>query len=301
VSKPSAVISAALTLVFVTWLWLGGMLDQWHAHLGDVSVLTWVTLAAGMLVSYGLRAWRIWREFSDVVGMTWLKSLRIVLTHTALVNLLPMRAGELGFPWLMRKALKVGWLDASASLMWLRVQDACVLATLAIWVWPHVSWGMRLSATGLVWLGVGTIVMSVRRHARKTHDDSAGRLAVLTRALTRRGQRQLQGWLITATNWLLKLTLQAWLLSQLLGLGMDVGWAGSLGAELSALLPVQGLGGIGAYEAGSAAALRVHGVDWSAGLQAALTMHLSLLACSLSFGLLAWWLPEPLVTRHNQA
>ena len=297
--KPSLLISSALTLVFITWLWQGGMLDQWHTHLSQIPLLTWLALALGMLASYSLRAWRIRREFSDVGGMTWPLSLRIVLAHTALVNLLPMRTGELGFPWLMRKALKVGWLDASASLMWLRIQDACVLATLAAWVWPDLSWGMRLSVTALLWLGVVTVVIAVRRHGGQITGESVGRLALLTQTLTRRGQRQIQGWLITTANWILKLTLQAWLLSQLLNLGMGAGWAGSLGAELSALLPIQGLGGIGGYEAGSAAAMRVHGVDWALGLQAALTMHLSVLACSLSFGLLAWWLPSPLVTRHN--
>ena len=297
--KPSLLISSALTLIFVTWLWQGGMLDQWHTHLGRIPLLTWVALAMGMLASYSLRAWRIRREFSDIEGMTWFLSLRIVLAHTALVNLLPMRTGELGFPWLMRKALKVGWLDASASLMWLRGQDACVLATLAAWVWPDLSWGMRLSLTALLWLGVMAVVLAVRRHGSRISGASAGRLALLTQTLTKRGQQQIQGWLITTANWTLKLTLQAWLLSQLLNLGMAAGWAGSLGAELSALLPIQGLGGFGSYEAGSAAAMRVHGVDWTLGLQAALTMHLGVLACSLSFGLLAWWLPSPLVTRHN--
>ena len=78
-----------------------------------------------------------------------------------------------------------------------------------------------------------------------------------------------------------------------------IGWAGALGAELSALLPVQGLAGLGSYEAGSAAALRWHGIDWPTGIQAALTLHLVVLACSLAFGLLSWWLPRPLWSRHN--
>ena len=124
-------------------------------------------------------------------------------------------------------------------------------------------------------------------------------LAQLTKALSSRGQRMAQGWLITVSNWALKLSLQAWLLSQLLDRDWSAGWAGSLGAELSALLPVQGLAGVGSYEAGSAAAMRWHGVPWNDGLQAALNMHLCLLACSVSFGLIAWWLPRPLVTRHN--
>jgi hypothetical protein len=240
--------------------------------------------------------------------MRWTLALRIVLAHTAMVNVLPMRTGELGFPWLMRRALHVDWLDASASLLWLRLQDACVLATLAIWVWPELPMLLRALLTLILWGGLGFGVRWVRNHAATlvmTPPESAapapGLRQRLIQALSRRGQGLLQGWAITASNWVLKLSLQAWLLAELLNVRWSLGWAGSLGAELSALLPVQGLGGLGSYEAGAAAALRWHGIDWTSGLQAALSLHLVVLACSLGFGALAWWLPRPLLTRHNGA
>ena len=294
-----ALISAVLTVVFVIWSWHSGMLADWRGPWERVHWSTWAWVATGMLASYGLRAWRIRREFADVAGMNWRLSLRIVLAHMALVNVLPMRSGELGFPWLMRRALNVAWLDASASLLWLRLQDACVLATLAAWIWPDLTDTVRIGWTVLLWSGVALAIWVVRHHGLRDHGEQPTRLALLTQALSRRGQRMAQGWLITVMNWTLKLSLQAWLLSQLLDRDWSAGWAGSLGAELSALLPVQGLAGVGSYEAGSAAAMRWHGVPWNDGLQAALNMHLCLLACSVSFGLIAWWLPRPLVTRHN--
>ncbi len=306
-SKRPLLFSATLTLAFVAWFWHAGLVEQWLAQWQRVTPLLWLAMALGMLVSYGLRAWRIRREFADVPGMRWTLALRIVLLHTALVNALPMRTGELGFPWLMKRALKVGWLDASASLLWLRLQDACVLATLAIWAWPELFWGMRLALTATLWGALGWGIRWVRQHDRVTQDQDhpsampspASLLQKLRLAMSQRGQKLWQGWLITASNWTLKLSLQAWLLAQLLQLSWGMGWAGSLGAELSALLPVQGLGGVGSYEAGAAAALRWHGVSWVDGLQAALTMHLVVLACSMAFGVLAWWLPKPLWTRHN--
>jgi hypothetical protein len=298
--KRPVLISAALTLAFVTWLWQTGWLARWQEPLQRVSLSLWLALALGLLISYGLRAWRIQREFSDTLGMHWLLSLRIVLIHTALVNLMPMRSGELGFPWLMKRALNVQWLDASASLMWLRLQDACVLSTLSIWVWPGWSWPLRMVLTFLLWSGVYGGVRWIRHHGGLDHGTTPGKVAQLTRALNTRGRRMTQGWLISTTNWALKLSLQAWLLAQMLNANMASGWAGSLGAELSALLPVQGLGGIGTYEAGSATAMRWHGVPWDAGLQVALTLHVSLLLCSISYGLLAWWFPRPMTYRHNQ-
>ncbi len=300
-SKRPLILSAALTLGFLAWLWHVGLPDVWWTQLQGVPTPWWIAMVVGMLLSYGLRAWRIQREFADVPGMRWLLALRIVLAHTALVNVLPMRSGELGFPWLMRRALQVSWLDASASLMWLRLQDACVLALLALWAWPDLSGHWRLALTLALLIGLVLGLRWLRAHgaATPTEGTPMGPLRSLTQALSKRGQDLWQGWLITASNWALKLSLQAGLLAQLLAQSWATGWAGALGAELSALLPVQGLGGVGSYEAGAAAALRWQGVDWALGLQAALSMHLVVLACSLGFGLLAWWLPKPLVSRHN--
>lgn len=298
-SKRPALISALLTLAFVAWLWHAGMADAWLAQLARVPVGLWLLMVLGMLASYGLRAWRIAREFADVAGMRWILALRIVLAHTALVNVLPMRSGELGFPWLMRRALNVPWLDASASLLWLRLQDASVLGVLAIWMWPGLDLGWRLGTMVALLAGLVLGMRWLQGLSRKPLKGRLSRLTPLTQALARRGQKMGQGWLITTANWLLKLSLQAWLLAELLNRDWATGWAGAMGAELSALLPIQGLGGVGSYEAGSAAALRWHGIDWTSGLQAALSMHLVVLACSLSFGLLAWWLPRPLIARHN--
>ncbi|MDI9330863.1 MAG: UPF0104 family protein [Alphaproteobacteria bacterium] len=300
-SKRPLLISVALTLAFLGWLAHVGLLSQWQQQLGRVTPTWWAVMAAGMLLSYGLRAWRIRREFADVTGMRWPLALRIVLAHTAMVNVLPMRSGELGFPWLMRRALNVPWLDASASLFWLRLQDAMVLAQLAIWLWPGWAWNWRLAFSLMLLASAWWGMRRVRALGQGTIPTVASGLWTrITHALAQRGQNMLQGWAISISNWVLKLSLQAWLLAQLLQQDWSIAWAGALGAELSALSPIQGLAGLGSFEAGSAAALRWHGVAWADGLQAALTLHLVMLACSVTFGLLAWWLPSPLVTRHNQ-
>ena len=294
-SKRALLISAALTLAFLLWLWHSIPMPQWQQAWQRVAPAWWAIMVLGMLLSYSLRAWRIRGEFADIPQMNLSLALRIVLAHTALVNVLPMRSGELGFPWLMRRILNVPWLDASASLLWLRMQDACVLAVLAIWAWPGLPPSWRLGLTLLLGFSAWWGVRWVRAHGAGKLADTNG-LQRLTQALARRGQSQWQAWLITLTNWVLKLSLQAWLLALLVEQAWAIGWAGALGAELSALLPVQGLAGLGSYEAGSAAALRWHGIDWAVGIQAALTLHLVVLSCSVGFGLLAWWLPRP---RHN--
>ena len=66
-----------------------------------------------------------------------------------------------------------------------------------------------------------------------------------------------------------------------------LGATGALGAELAAILPIQGVAGFGTYEAGAAAALRAGGVLFEAGLQAALGLHLFMIASAVSAGALA--------------
>ena len=81
------------------------------------------------------------------------------------------------------------------------------------------------------------------------------------------------------------------LLAALIPAALDVGAAGALGAELAAILPVQGVAGFGTYEAGAAAALLPSGVALGTGLQVALALHLFVIAVSVSGGALAWLVP----------
>jgi hypothetical protein len=46
--------------------------------------------------------------------------------------------------------------------------------------------------------------------------------------------------------------------------------------------------GFGTYEAGAAAAMLPHDITLATGLQAALVLHLFVIACACSAGLIAW-------------
>ena len=69
--------------------------------------------------------------------------------------------------------------------------------------------------------------------------------------------------------------------AQLLAADWQVGAAGAVGGELAAISPVQGVAGIGSYEAGAAAALKLSGIAWVDGLKAAFSLHLLVLASAL--------------------
>ena len=144
--------------------------------------------------------------------------------------------------------------------------------------------------------GVLTLAWWLPRWARAPHAwaDGSGltaKLAKVRDAFAESTRHARFGWLWTIANWTVKLAAQAGLLSALIPAAVNVGAAGALGAELAAILPVQGVAGFGTYEAGAAAAMLPSGVALAAGLQVALALHLFVIACSVTSGAIAWLFP----------
>jgi uncharacterized membrane protein YbhN (UPF0104 family) len=102
----------------------------------------------------------------------------------------------------------------------------------------------------------------------------------------------------TIGNWSVKLIAEAWLVGLALGPGSDGSIAssalGAIGAELAAILPVQGVAGFGTFEAGGAALMRTQGIALQTGLEAVLVLHAVVLALALvAGGFAAVSLPGP--------
>jgi len=282
-------IGLALTLSLIAWFVSS---DQGRAFVDvlmrlDSSAL--LLAAAGFAVSYFLRALRVWDEFRHEAPGRLGACVRIVLMHNAMVNIVPFRGGEAAFPILLGRLFGVPLGRALASLFWFRLQDAFVVVALAIAVWPGLDIVLRV--TGIVGLCAAAILLP--RWARSTHrwHEHGGlkaKLGKLRDAFAASTEHARFGWLWTIANWIVKLVAQAWLLAHVLGASLDVGAAGALGAELAAILPIQGVAGFGTYEAGAAAAMTAHGVTLEAGLQAALALHLFVIVCACTAGFFAW-------------
>ena len=287
---------AGVVLTLALLAWLAG--DARWRELGSAFArLTPAMLAigaAGFALSYLLRALRVHDEFRAEARGRFPACLRIVLIHNAMINVVPFRGGEAAFPLLLRQTFGTPLGRAIASLFWFRLQDALVVAVLAVLVWPGLPPALR--AAGVAALVGGAWYLP--RWARAPHDWAAGRplaakLGKLRDAFAESTRHARFGWLWTIANWSVKLAVQAWLLAALLPAPLATGAAGALGAELAAILPVQGVAGFGTYEAGAAAALLPIGVAFERGLQAALALHLFVIACALAAGALAWLAPVP--------
>ena len=287
------ILAVAVSAGLLAWLMADG---RWRG-LGEVFArldgLTLGLAAAGFGLSYLLRALRIFDEFRAQASGRFGTCLRITLIHNAMINVVPFRGGEAAFPLLLRKNFGVPLPRAIASLFWFRLQDAFVVMALAAIVWPGLHPALKAAAV----LGVVAIAWWLPRWARAPHAWADGRglpakFAKVRDAFAESTRHARYGWVWTLANWTVKLAAQAGLLAALIPASPNVGAAGALGAELAAILPIQGVAGFGTYEAGAAAAMLPSGVALTSGRQAALALHLFVIACAVTSGAIAWLFPS---------
>ncbi|MCL2875224.1 MAG: flippase-like domain-containing protein [Betaproteobacteria bacterium] len=282
-------LAIAFTLAFVFWLVEKQQWDAFVLMLGQLPGNALGLALAGFFLSYLLRAARVYEEFRHEASGRFGACLRLVLLHNAAVNIVPFRGGEAAFPVLLGRFFGTPLTRALASLFWFRLQDALVVTVVAVAVWPGLPPAFRL--TGVVALIV--FAWALPRWARRPgHPLPGGRFARLRDAFAESTQHARFGWLWTAANWSVKFAAQAWLLAALIGTEIRTAVTGVLGAELAAILPVQGMAGFGTYEAGTAMALLPNGIELADGLRAALALHLFVIACSICAGIIALLLPE---------
>jgi hypothetical protein len=267
------------------------------------SWLPWAA-AAGLCASHGLRALRIHAEWQPRCGAGRLDCLRVSLLHSAAVNLLPMRSGELGFPVLMWRRWRVPVVDSTSSLVCMRVQDMVVLAWLA--ALSALAWWSGQGAQFDPWPALPAAAVTllflylVSRTAVWRCSASRPGLAATWLVLPRTpGARRLRAlvsavqkavvaaspasWAWSVGNWVLKLGTLAALLTMLTGERALAAWIGVLAGEGAAALPVQAPAGFGSYEAAAALGARAAGAQgFETLLAAALTVHLFTLVVTLA-------------------
>ncbi len=308
------IVAWTVGLALLAWLLSHTPFSEVREAITRPSIGIWGLTLGGLLLSYGLRSARL-QVVLALDGHTraprrWLglrtDALRVILMHNAAVNLLPMRAGELSFPWLASRELNLPLPRAVACLLWMRVQDLIVLIALGVLLWPGVPllWrGAALAAMVLGWWGVSWGMRRWYGHHPEPHTDpatpsSAGKVAqVLSRlrhALLEPAHHRPMAWLLTLANWSVKLAAGAFLLSAISGSNWGTAWAGALGGELAAVVPLQGPAGFGTYEAGvwagMAAHLSAHSSALALVVSAALALHVCFLLCAVIAGALAWLL-----------
>ncbi|TQV64683.1 MAG: flippase-like domain-containing protein [Halothiobacillaceae bacterium] len=307
--RPLRAFSALIPYLFVILLagvveWAFGwsrLLAPWT----EVSLGGLLVAIALMLASYILRAWRVADHF-DVRGRFG-AVLSLNLQHNLWNNLLPMRAGELSFPILMRQKFGVDPAHALAGLFWIRLVDAQVLAALAL---GSLLWLAKVESLALLLVGLALVApfmfWSLRGWlaARVAGMSEGAMRSLLEKALAglpRDAAHFARGVLLTWANWLVKLAALAWILRQFVAIDWAGAGLGVLGGEVTSVLPIHAPGGFGTYEAGMLGALLPQGLNVEAATGAAINTHLFLLGSSLLFGLVAMLIPGKSATMPAPA
>jgi len=285
-------LAALVAAVHFTVGW-GPLLAPWIAF--PPLLIVWLVLLTA--ASYALRAVRVYDYFSPRFAGHFIHVLRLSVLHNTANNLLPMRAGEMVFPWLMRRYFGHGFLDAAASLMWIRVLDLHFLGLVGIFILylRQASWVWW--AAGILWVAGLSLLALIGRAGASPRLAGTGRVRKVLRLLA--GAVPRDPWLIarvyfwTMATWTLKFIAFAIVLRHFVPVDFWRVMAGVMGAELSSVLPLHGIAGSGSYELAAVAALVPLGVDAKLALTGAVNLHLFLLGTTLLLGGLALLLPKP--------
>ncbi|MEO5688198.1 MAG: lysylphosphatidylglycerol synthase domain-containing protein [Burkholderiaceae bacterium] len=268
----AASIAAGVVLLAVLVLY-----TPWHLlaeRVASVPWPGWVGATLGMSATYALRAGRLraeWLWKLRTLNLGYRECLQITLLHNAAINILPMRSGEASYSFLLHRRWGVGLGDATASLLWLRLQDMLVLGVLgiAILVPAPLPWriGFAVAAIAAAATLLPLLVRRVhvharwsraRAHARAPRSRKAWHLVAKVAAAFRAARGGAAAWGFAIANWVLKLGIVGVLLASLANLPLGAGFCGALGGELAGVLPIQAPAGVGTYEAGVALGTRAH-------------------------------------------
>ncbi len=295
-------LGCALAAALLWWLLRGVDTSLFAQQLRALPIWLWVAAPLGLFASYGLRAARVRSELGAVQPVRWLDALQVTLIHNAAVNLIPMRGGELAYPYLVHKKLGISPAESVASLLWMRLQDLLVLTTLGLMLFLPLAHIKRAGAAIIFIVIAALLITGLRRYAslhgarwRASRTASPGwrgrlrgwLLPVLA-ALADGARHSWASWLYCIANWCLKLLVIAAILQAAGALPLGVGLQGALGGELAALLPIQGPSGLGTYEAGVWAGVALAESPAASLPVAALLAHGFIFATAVLAGVVAW-------------
>ncbi len=300
-------IVIALGYCVLIEIWLG-----WGAVLAPLFGLPKLLLAqmlALLMLTYIVRALRLYSYFFSDIKRRFGLTLAIMLTHNLFNHLLPARLGEASLPLLLRRHVDVDLLRGTSALLWFRFLDFHTLVTLALVAVFFVPESTQLldgfflfvdSLGAFVPLLVGVFLLMplgmhllTRRRRGELSEQDPSWYKLLNRLLSGLPEHTTDFWLSwmwTWLTWLVKLLTLAWLLANLLSISWAAALLGVSGGELTAVLPIHAPGGFGTYASGIVGALIPFNTDLDATLIAAANTHLVLFSSALVSGVAGWLL-----------
>jgi uncharacterized membrane protein YbhN (UPF0104 family) len=297
-SRWKLALSWLILILFVAGVeyWVG-----WKTVLAPWATFGWAQgfIALALLVlSYALRAWRMYDYFPQQLNGQWLQTWRLMLIHNALNNVLPARTGEISFPVMMKRYFGVTYAHSVSALVWFRFLDLHSILAFALYPLLVVTPLKRIAIPLIVlWMLLPIVVYILRNRIEVAFAGKDGKLSELAQqamyGLPDNWGEFWRSWVMTWANWVVKLVTLAWLLGQFVpSASWNMLLAGVVGGELTSVLPIHAPGGFGTYEAGVMAALSpAPSVSVQAATVGAVNVHLFVLGSSLIGALVGWLIP----------
>jgi len=291
-------------VIIVTIVLLGAILSQvdyrmigLFFHRASLGV---ILLAFGLyILTYFLRAWR-WRVLMGL-PLPFISLFHIVCLHTLANNLFPFRTGELTFPYFLKRFHHVELPSSLSSLLLARVSDMLALGLFFMTALVAVGLPEEKDLFPLViLLLMALLLLSPGIMARflsllaplppfKKHGTS---VEALSRELKDqwKGKRAIKANILSLSIWGVKFLAFLLLIKEMtktVGFPLTY-WKVVLGtsaSELTTVLPIHSIGGLGTYEAGWIGAFILMGMARKTALTTAFLFHLVLLFSSVILGL----------------
>lgn len=287
------IFTGFIVLIEQKYGWLP-MLSAWgRLDIQDLGIAL-ALIAAGYL----LRTLRIFYYFEPAAAGRFSRCLRVMLLHNCLSNLMPMRSGEIAFPVLMQKTFGITAGRSVPALLWFRLLDFLFLFILwgiaLQWTNPRplITGGLFLLAIlflgGLFWLRPRALCWLAQHTGRSARVGQR-----LVAGIPAQGRTAAHTIVWTVANWSVKLFAYSWLLMKFAAIPFSTALAGAIAGEVSSVFPIQGLAGVGTYEAAIMGMLFAAGTAAHPALQAAANLHLFVLGGSILSAALALALIRP--------
>lgn len=256
-----------------------------------------------LLTTYLVRSARLFRYFRECRGIR--PCMRLFLLHNLLVTVLPLHAGDVSFPVLMKRYFSVSFSRSVPGLLWLRYLDFHTLLLIGLFsLWLSTSWSW-LPAAIVAWVAVPILTVigweaSRRVLQRRDSELSATIVEALDTLPTSRAVL-LESWGWTTLNWGIKIGVYAWILTIFSPIKFIESLLGATGGELSLIMPVKLPAAIGTYEAGVVAAVTPLGVRFDHALSAAVNLHMFGFGVAILTGLVTFLIPRYAEARRTVA
>lgn len=254
-------------------------------------------VALALTASYVLRSLRLRSALAAAGPPRLLDVVRVFAVHNAANWLLPARTGEVSLPLQLRRHFGVPLPYGAGLLMWLRLQDLHVVATLGglvLLAFGHDGWR---------WAGVPTLLAGLSLPALGWHfapllTRRVPRLQRVLAAAPREAGAVIRDLALSWLAWTVKLAGLGLALALLVPLPPAAGILGALGGDVAAILPVHAPLGAGTYESGVLLGLLPWSPDLAAALGAAVQLHALLLCAALCGGGLGLTLRTAAASSH---